>query len=121
MSMILPWPPSSRWCCSSPWCSCSGSAPKEATMITLETNPSCPGGLTALVALEQLGVRYELRVVPEGTFQRTYGAPGPRLIEEGVARLGVEAIGALVTRTLDAASASPALLAAHQHFVCRVM
>jgi uncharacterized protein (DUF924 family) len=81
--------------------------------LTLETTASCPAGFAALMALELLGTRYALRVLPEGHFVAAHGGPGPRLLEPGSAPLqGREVLAELVGRCL-ARGASTELSAVH--------
>lgn len=53
-------------------------------MITVRTTKNCPNTPRILFALEELGHEYTTELVEDGTFSKTYGSPGPQIIDGDV-------------------------------------
>lgn len=51
-------------------------------MVQLRSTAGCVNTPRVLFVLEELGVPYQVEVVPDGTFTAIYGIPGPELIED---------------------------------------
>ncbi len=49
--------------------------------LQIEATQNCDNTPRALFALEELGVEYAMIRQPDGHFLRTYGVPGPRLVD----------------------------------------
>src|SRR6185295_13311517 len=61
-------------------------------MVHLRSTRNCPNTPRVRFALEEMGVPYELELVPDGTFTREYGIPGPELVEGDARIVEVNAI-----------------------------
>lgn len=53
-------------------------------MIVVRTTKNCPNTPRILFGLEEFGLPYECTVVEDGTFSKTYGSPGPELVDGDV-------------------------------------
>jgi glutathione S-transferase len=67
-------------------------------MITVRTTKNCPNTPRILMCLEEFGLPYECVLVEDGTFSKTYGAPGPEIIDGDVHVLEPFAIGRHLVR-----------------------
>jgi glutathione S-transferase len=61
-------------------------------MIRVRSTQDCSNTPRILFALEELGLPYELERVPDGTFSREWGSPGPTLTDEEVVAIEPGAI-----------------------------
>jgi glutathione S-transferase len=53
-------------------------------MIRVETTPGCPGTLRILMALEEVGIAYDVEMRDPGYFAKTYNLSGPRVEDDAV-------------------------------------
>jgi len=77
-------------------------------MITIRSTVNCVNTPRVLLALEELGVPYQVEVADDGFFNRTYGSPGPTFEDGG---LIVVEIGAVLRHVGRAYGLWPAGLA----------
>ena len=80
-------------------------------MIRLRSTRNCPNTARVLVGLEETRTPYEITAVPDGTFTREYGIPGPDLVDGDVLVVELGALVRHVARAYGAGTLWPADLA----------
>jgi glutathione S-transferase len=53
-------------------------------MIAVRTTKNCPNTPRILMGLEEFGLPYECTLVEDGTFTKTFGSPGPEIVDGDV-------------------------------------
>lgn len=76
--------------------------------LRLRSTANCTNTPRVLYALEESGAAYQLEVVPDGTFLRAFGIPGPELVDDHHSVVEVTAVLRHVGRRFGAGALWPA-------------